>query len=105
MGITVAPLAAIMGSVATHYAGTASGVNNAVAHGGVLAIAMVGSSGAVCFAGHSLPVLPTSLCPTKRGSQSISSPPARLISLPEGCENRRRSKRQSSWPTVDTFGW
>jgi EmrB/QacA subfamily drug resistance transporter len=45
MGCTVAPLtSAVMGSVATHHAGTASGVNNAVARtAGALAIAVMGA--------------------------------------------------------------
>ena len=52
MGLTVAPLTtAVMGSVATHHSGTASGVNNAVARtAGVLAIAMVGAVALFAFA-------------------------------------------------------
>jgi EmrB/QacA subfamily drug resistance transporter len=52
MGLTVAPLSTtVMNSVATHQAGTASGVNNAVARtAGVLAIAVVGALMLVLFA-------------------------------------------------------
>jgi hypothetical protein len=52
MGFTVAPLTtAVMGSVATTFSGTASGINNAVSRtAGVLTIAVVGSVALFVFA-------------------------------------------------------
>jgi EmrB/QacA subfamily drug resistance transporter len=46
MGLTVAPLTtAVMGSVASHFAGTASGVNNSISRiAGVMSVAILGSA-------------------------------------------------------------
>jgi EmrB/QacA subfamily drug resistance transporter len=53
MGITVAPLStAVMSSLPTHFAGTASGINNSVSRtAGVLVIAVVGSAALMLFSG------------------------------------------------------
>ena len=53
MGITVAPLStAVMNAAPTDHAGTASGINNAVARtAGVLTIAIVGAIALLVFAG------------------------------------------------------
>jgi hypothetical protein len=71
MGFTVAPLSStVMGSVPTHAAGVASGVNNAVSRiAGVLAIAIVGSIALFVFAGSlRSKTQPMKLSPAERAS-------------------------------------
>jgi len=79
MGITVAPLTtAVMSSVATHFAGTASGINNAVSRtAGVLAIAVVGAIALFVFS-HALQARTAPIEITSAARAALSAEAARL---------------------------
>jgi EmrB/QacA subfamily drug resistance transporter len=79
MGITVAPLTtAVMGAVAQRFAGTASGINNAVSRtAGVLAIAVVGAVALFLFS-HALQVRTAPIPLSAEARAALSAEAARL---------------------------
>jgi EmrB/QacA subfamily drug resistance transporter len=85
MGITVAPLTtSVMSSVATHFAGTASGINNAVSRtAGVLAIAVVGAVALIVFS-HALQVRtgPIEISGEARAALSTEAPRLGAAAVP-----------------------
>jgi len=79
MGITVAPLTtAVMGSVATHFAGTASGINNSVSRvAGVLVIAVAGALALILFS-HALQVRTSAISLDGAARAALSAQASRL---------------------------
>ncbi|HUJ76133.1 MAG TPA: MFS transporter, partial [bacterium] len=79
MGITVAPLTtAVMSSVATHFAGTASGINNSVSRvAGVLVIAVAGALALILFS-HALQAHTASLSLDGAARAALSAQASRL---------------------------
>ncbi len=79
MGITVAPLTtSVMSSVASHFAGTASGINNAVSRtAGVLAIAVVGAVALIVFS-HAMQTRTASIQISGEARAALSAEATRL---------------------------
>lgn len=108
MGITVAPLStAVMSSVATHFAGTASGINNAVSRtAGVLAIAVVGGAALFLFS-NSLRArtTPLNIADTARAALSAEAPRLGAASVPAGVSPDKVGEVQTAirLAFVDTF--
>lgn len=108
MGFTVAPLSAsVMGSVDTHYAGTASGVNNAVSRvAGVLSIAIAGSIALFVFA-NSLQAMTANLNLPAQVKQSVQAQANNLggATVPPGVPQTSVSAVQNAIRTsfVHTF--
>jgi len=110
MGLTIAPLStAVMGSVAIHYSGTASGINNAVSRmAGVLAIAIVGSIALFLFAG-ALRERTASLNLTEKARSALQAEAGRLgaatVPVEVGTENAAAVATAIKLAFVDVFRW
>jgi EmrB/QacA subfamily drug resistance transporter len=110
MGLTVAPLStAVMGSVETHYSGTASGINNAVSRtAGALAIAIVGSIALFLFTG-ALRDRTASLNITEKARAALQAEAGELggaaVPAEVGSENMAAAATAIKLAFVDVFRW
>ena len=108
MAITIAPLTTVvMNSVRQEWAGTASGINNAVARvAGVLAVAVLGAVMAACFA-HSLRQSLTNLNLNASMVHQLESNVAKLggLDAPPGVDSQTAAAIRSAIAEAFVFGF
>lgn len=108
MGVTVAPLTTtVMGAVASHFSGTASGINNAVARtAGVLSIAILGALALLAFQGNLLDRAQTiGLSPAQQQALEAQASDLGDASVPENVtgEQAQAAEQAIQAAFVDTY--